>query len=421
MNRIIRIIRTLAVLPFLLLAACEKRASGPLPQEIYVWQRDWTPAVQEAVRETSEFARVVVLAAEVNLRDDLPRIFRVPLDAAALKASGRPVGAAVRVSAFPTRFADDPKRADAVRRTVRDVLAEARAKGIPLAEIQIDYDCPESKLADYRTFLSSLRAETGKTPLVITALPTWTGRRQDFRDLINAADGYVLQVHSVTQPKGRGTELVLCDPETAIWWVDQVARFRKPFRVALPTYSYLLIFNEEGKLLGVSAEGSLFSVPEGARLRRVNSDPEAMAGLIQSWTRDRPEQLAGILWYRLPVEGDRMNWSRSTLKAVMAGRTPAAEVRAARREPEPGLVEIDLVNSGEAEAPSPALVRVRWKGAAPIAADGLSVYQLVKGPGEIRLEGSGGGVLRPGERRTIAWLRFADRTEVSLELPKKPG
>jgi len=105
----------------------------------------------------------------------------------------------------------------------------------------------------------------------------------------------------------------------------------------------------------------------------------------------------------------------------MAGRTPRGEIRASPREPEPGLVEIDLVNTGEAEAPSPATVRVRWKGAAPIAADGLSVYRLVQAPGEIRLQQSGGGVLRPGERRTIAWLRFADRTEVSLELPKEPG
>lgn len=417
-----RITRTLAALPILFfLASCEKRATGPLSYEAYVWQRDWTPAVQEAVREASDFARIIVLTAEVDLRGDLPRIFRIPLAPETLKASGRPVGAAVRVSSFPTRFADDPKRADAVRRVVRDVLAEARTKGIQLAEIQIDYDCPDSKLEDYRAFLSSLRAETGKTPLVITALPTWTGRRRDFHNLISTADGYVLQVHSVTQPKGRGTELVLCDPETARWWVEQVARFRKPFRVALPTYSYLLMFNTEGKLLGVSAEGSLFSVPEGARVRRIDSNPEDMAGLIQYWTRDRPAELAGVLWYRLPVEGDRMNWSGATLRAVMAGRTPRGEVSAAPREPEPGLVEIEIVNAGEAEAPSPATVRVRWKGSAPIAADGLSVYRLVKAPGEIRLERSGGGALRPGERRTIAWLRFADRTEVSLELPKEAG
>ncbi len=416
-----RIIRTLAILPLVLLAACDKRASGPLPQEAYVWQRDWTPAVQEAVRKASDFTRVVALTAEVDLRGDLPRIFRIPLDPAALKASGRPVGVAVRVSSFPTRFMEDPQRADAVRRVVRDVLAEARAKGLQLAEIQIDYDCPESKLADYRAFLSSLRTETGKTPLSITALPTWTGHRQEFRELIHAADGWVLQVHSVTQPKGGGTKLVLCDPETARWWVEQVARFRKPFRVALPTYSYSVMFNPDGKLLGVSAEGSLFSLPPGTRVRKVSSDPEAMAGLVQLWTRDRPAELSGILWYRLPVEGDRMNWPASTLRAVMAGRTPRGEVQASPREPEPGLVEIDLVNAGEAEAPSPATVRVRWKGAAPIAADGLSVYRLVQAPGEIRLQQSGGGVLRPGERRTIAWLRFADRTEVSLELPKEPG
>jgi len=129
-------------------------------------------------------------------------------------------------------------------------------------------------------------------------------------------------------------------------------------------------------------------------------------------------ELAGVLWYRLPVAGDRLNWSWSTLRAVTAGRAPQGAIRATLREPEPGLVEIDLLNAGEAEAPWPSPVRIHWQGKSPIAADGLAVYRIVPArPGEIRLEGSTIGLLRPGERRTIAWLRFAARTEVEVELP----
>jgi hypothetical protein len=139
--------------------------------------------------------------------------------------------------------------------------------------------------------------------------------------------------------------------------------------------------------------------------------------LIRGWTADRPPELAGVIWFRLPVAGERLNWSWPTLQAVMAGRAPRAAIRALQREPEPGLVEIDLQNAGEAASPWPAAVRIRWRGKAPIAADGLAVYRLAPArEGEIRLEGSGSGLLRPGERRPIAWLRFAARTEVEVEL-----
>ena len=71
-----------------------------------------------------------------------------------------------------------------------------------------------------------------------------------------------------------------------------------------------------------------------------------MAELVRDWTRGPAPGADGILWYRLPVAGDRLNWSWPTLRAVMAGRAPGRG-RAAVREPEPGLVEIDLVNDGE--------------------------------------------------------------------------
>ena len=104
-----------------------------------------------------------------------------------------------------------------------------------------------------------------------------------------------------------------------------------------------------GRLVGLSAEGPLLSWPAGLRLREARSDPAAAAGLVREWTRDRPAELAGILWYRLPVEGDRLNWTGPALRAVMAGRSPQSAVRVDVRAPEPGLVEIDLLNSGDGQ------------------------------------------------------------------------
>lgn len=383
-----------------------------------MWQRSWTPAVREAVGEARGFAGLVALAAEVDFRGESPRVVRVPLDGPALRASGLPVGVAVRVLAFPGRFGDDPRLGRFLGNLLRSLLAEARARGIPLAEIQIDYDCPESKLDDYRGLLPSLRESVAPVPVVITALPAWLSQKRVFGELMAAADGTVLQVHSLSPPRDPDERIVLCDPAAAREWVEAAARFGRPFRVALPTYGYAAAFDRKRRLLGLSAEGPRLSWPAGVRIEMARSDPAAMAGLVRGWMEDRPAELAGVLWYRLPVPGDRLNWTAPTLAAVMAGRVPRAAVRAVSREPEPGLVEIDLVNEGEGEALWPSPVRVRWSHDTFLAADGLGGYRVRRrGDREILLERTGSSS-RPGERRVVAWLRFSAPTEVQVEIPR---
>ena len=68
-----------------------------------------------------------------------------------------------------------------------------------MAELQIDFDAAESKLAGYREWLVALRSRVGTTRLVFTALPAWL-RHEEFRALAQAADGFVLQVHSLERP-----------------------------------------------------------------------------------------------------------------------------------------------------------------------------------------------------------------------------
>jgi hypothetical protein len=407
----------LLVLVLAFSACSAERASGPIRQEAYVWQRTWTPALQESVRQARDFAGLVVLAAEVDFPEEGPRVIRIPLDAT-LKSPGRPVGAALRVGAFSGLFAQKPEVVRLLETLIRDVAAEAKRKGIGLSEIQIDYDCPESKLADYREVLPSLRRAASPVPLTITALPAWMQRRRPFRTLIAEADGYVLQLHSLVLPRGPDEQISMIETASARVWVEGAARFGHPFRAALPTHGYTAAIDRRGELVGVLGDTPLSSWAPGVTVRTVRSDPQAMAGLIRGWVQDRPAELAGVIWFRLPVAGERLNWPWPTLRAVMAGREPQAVVRLLQRESEPGLVEIDLLNAGEAATPWPTTVRVRWRGGAPIAADGLAVYRVVPvRAGEIRLEGSGAGLLRPGERRPIAWLRFAARKEVEVDLP----
>lgn len=382
--------------------ACQsrERASGPFPQEAYVWQRAWTPAVREAVVRTSDFAALVVLAAEVDLSQSPPRVSRPGIDWQALRTAGRPVGLALRIGRFQGwgggtgRFEDEPRTVRFLSDLAAGVAKEAHSHGLRLREIQLDYDCPESKLADYTILVEAARRSVAPTPVTITALPSWLRHRRAFRSLSRTANGVVLQVHSLRP----GERVELVDPEDAIRAVEEAAKAGRPFRVALPTYAH---------------------GPHGSDIA---ADPEALAGLVRRWTADRPGELAGLIWYRLPVASDTRNWPRATLSAVMAGRTPRREVRTGIRRPSPALVEIDLLNTGEAEVPLPSPIRLHWESDTLIAADGLTGYRLLPpGPREARLVGPQPiRTLRPGERRTIAWLRFTGPMDVRVEIPSSP-
>lgn len=409
------------VLPLLLLAvaACDRppRAAGPLPQDVYVWQRSWTTNVVAAIRQhATHFGSVTALAGEVSWPDGRPQLTRVALDYPALRASARPVGLALRVGTFPGPFGADDDPIRFLRATLRELVAESGRAGLAPAELQLDFDCAGSRLAGYRTWITALRPAIQPTPLVITALPSWLKRRE-FETLARAADGFVLQVHSVERPGKPDDPVVLCDPVRARLAVERAARLGLPFRVALPTYGYLVAFGPDGRFLGASAEGPPTARPAGTQLRELSADPIQLGRLVADWTRDRPKALAGLIWYRLPVEGDHLNWRWTTLAAVMQGTAPLPHLDAvADGAADPRLRELRLRNRGAANFSGPIGIRVRWPveaGTRLVARDGIRGFSATEaGPGEMLFTNA---ICRlpAGDTLTIGWLRFD--AEVSLE------
>jgi len=263
-----------------------------------------------------------------------------------------------------------------------------------------------------------LRAAVAPVPLVITALPSWLAHRA-FRRLAHAADGFVLQVHSVAAPRP-GEPFLICDPVAARRAVERAARIKRPFRVALPTYGYLAGFDPSGRLLGLQAEGPGRDWPPGTLARRIESDPAAMSALVAAWRADRPAALRGVIWYRLPVDRDQHNWKWPTLLAILRGERPAPRLTARATPNGDGLWQVTLVNGGNADAHTHVEVALRFRAGALIAADALGGFDLIE-------QGAGRAVLRarerhvfervgPGERRTLGWLRLRGvaKMEVSL-------
>lgn len=442
---VLLVVALAAVVFWMTLFRSGRHVNGPLRHEAYVWQRAWTKPVREAVAQHgTNFAALTALKAEVSWKDKKPQVVRVPVDHVALSNLHRPFGIALRIGPYAGPFAgapvSDPARsnappqragsetgapsaqADAITLFLCDlaaaIVAEARTNHAELSELQIDFDCAESKLDGYRVWLTAIQQRVAPLPVTITALPSWLDARA-FKRLAAVATNYVLQVHSVERPKDMNAPFTLCEPRAAQRWVETAGRIGVPFRVALPTYGYVIAFDKTGKFIGLSAEGPRRTWPEGAQTREVFTDPLAMAWLVEGWKASRPAAMTGVIWYRLPVNVDNFNWRWPTLGAIVASRSLQEKSRVEPRRVEAGLVEINLVNAGELDLSSRLAVEVRWTEARLVAGDALRDFELAdRRTSAARFQTTNSIRLPAGDFLTLGWLRFDRDCEVRCELKK---
>ena len=304
------------VIPMRLLAAllvCVIGLSGSMPQvrapaqalphDAYIWQRSWTPHLVAAARLSSDMVRGWrILLAE---SDHAGRWATVSVPWADIQATQRPIIGVVRIDG---RL--DERRMPAL---VDQVVARIEAAGENLAGVEIDYDCPTSKLATYARFLADLRSRLAPAlALSITALPTWMDSGELVR-LTAALDEIVLQVHAVDDPR-RG----LFNADQAERWVGEFGRrVARPFRVALPAYDVRVTWRPDGRLASVEGEMPLLAGPSNGQL--LGAAPEAVLQFLQSLRRIAPANLIGVAWFRLPTDADQRSWSLYTWRAVIAG------------------------------------------------------------------------------------------------------
>lgn len=402
--RIVLLLVTLA-----LLSACHRLPveSGPLPHDIYVWQRVWTPQVAEGLAEArGSLRQFVVFAGQITLTASAPKIARPAIDYQQLQKIGRPVGLALRVDPYPGPFLKDDGAIRAITDLARETLADARRHGIEPVELHFDFDCAESKLDGYRVWLKAVREAVKPVPVCPTVLPSWL-RHTSFARLAKESGHFILQVHSVAPPRSIDDTQTLTDPKRAAEWVQQAAQVNVPFRVALPTYAYVVAFDAQGKPIGVSAEGPAARWPAGTNAVRWEADPGDLAKLIAQWTLQRPSMMKGIIWYRLPVASDSFNWRWSTLATVMQGRQPTSDLRIESSSNQPNDVVIS--NRGERDEPLPEQIEASWVDATLVTADALADYELAEqSPSRVvfrRKREAGLSRLSPGTERPIGWIR----------------
>jgi hypothetical protein len=394
-------------------------ASGPIRQIGYLWQRDWTPAVIEAVSEAEgRMDGIVVLGAEIVLVSKKPEVIEASIDWKRLGRLNKPVSIALRIAPYPGPFDADGNVAQSITSTTKSLVEKAQANGVKLATFQLDFDCAQKNLAGYRVWLELVRSVTGPVPLTVTTLPAWLDE-PEFARLIGKVEGYVLQVHSVPTAPGDGA--MLCDTTLAKRWVEKANRLGVPFSVALPTYRCVAGYDDAGKLVSVAMDGVDPVWPRGTRAVEFATDADRVAALVNEWKKKRPALLRDIFWYRLPVATDERNWRWPTLSAVMEGRAPLRKLEIRSRGENP--VDLAIANVGEADEQSDPTVKVTWNdGSAVTASDALPGWSVVVTKDAAIFKPDGGEQLRlsPGATRSIGWLRYDRAPNFQAKVDESP-
>jgi hypothetical protein len=396
-------LRTLAIVTIaaMLVAACG-RTSAPLTHDAYVWQRQWTPALRDAMASSTDVVRdwrVLVAQADRN-----GAFHTFAPDRETLARSGRPVVLVVRIDGRLAAF-------DAAVLIDRVAALTAGWPVTLVAGIEIDYDCPTSRLPAYTAFLTQLRSRLGSLSLSITALPTWLGSR-DLDALLAVPDESVLQVHAVQAPQAG-----LFDPLVANRWIEEFAtRTRKPFRVALPTYGSRVSWNEDGSLLAVESEQNALAA--GATSSELYAAPDTLMAFVEHLSKDRPRGLAGIVWFRLPTVDDTRAWSLATWRGVVQGHL---DTRPLQLTLQPGAsagapADVMLENIGTADATPPSRVALP---ASCDMADGIDGYRLQRVDASFELIADGARPIPAHTRRSIGWARCKPGTPLTLS-PTSP-
>lgn len=372
-----------------LLSGCEQRNAPPLDQQLYIWQRQWTPAHEAALRDSrADFSTLRVLALQAFPQEGWRR---ARIDPGLLKHDGRPLIAVIRLDGQLKALDQDE-----IITQIKQVLGDWQSQGLTLAGVEIDHDAGNARLPAYRAFLSQLRAALpASLPLSITALPAWLDSAQ-LPELLATVDSSVLQVHAVSDPR-RG----LFDADQAKQWAKAWSRITaKPFYLALPAYGVALLPDASGAPV-VESE---VPIERGGKRRELRADPLQLSTLATELRQDPPAHLAGLIWFRLPLAGDHRAWSLTTLGAVARGDALNSHL-SLKLSAQNGLYDIAINNLGNLDSDWPERLTLAVQGCD--GADALAGYALQQSPDLLTFTRLRDGRIPAGGQRAIGWARCA--------------
>jgi hypothetical protein len=238
------------------------------------------------------------------------------------------------------------------------------------AELQIDYDAPDRLIGDYAAMLRQLHKVVPR--LTITALPNWA-HRSAARELGAAADELLVMLYDF-EPDAKGAPpWPLIVPEKIDRYLKEWDRAQIPWRVGLPVFARVTVFDPDGKsrghvrtwnwddlcfntALGIVAPTNLgVTTLRAKRDTRVN-DAAVRAGqfvtvrlpdhaaLARALPAVRGTNARGVVFFRFPDSTDLSGWSLRQLGHLEAAPQFSVGVN-------PETAQIELVNDSDADLP----------------------------------------------------------------------
>lgn len=379
---------TCLLLVSLTLIGCEPPPAGPLDQQVYIWQRQWRAAHTQALAESrADFSTLRVLAAQAHPREGW---IQARLNPDQLRQDGRPLIAVIRLDGQLPRLDNA-----AIRQHIREIVQTWQADGLNLRGVEIDHDCASNRLAAYATLLHDVRRELPTNlALSITALPAWLSSPA-LPDLLKEVDSSVLQVHAVSRP-----EAGLFNAKLAEQWARAYGPLSaKPFYLALPAYGIGLLLPANGGAPLVESEVAL---RQGGSRQELHANPEQLAELLRTLDNSPVPHLAGLIWFRLPLLGDRRAWPLATLQAVVHQQPLRSNLQVEVQQTG-DLYELRLTNTGNLAAPLPATISSAATGCE--AGDGVQGYRLQRPLDTLVFTRQQTGQLSAGGSRALGWVR----------------
>jgi hypothetical protein len=117
----------------------------------YVWNRVGSESLNENIRLGSAiFADYSVLAGEISWSEKAFHLERISLPIADKNIRSL----SLRINSFS---GDISTQKDAIVASAKELLESASNAGFSIEELQLDFDCPTSKLDNYRRLLEAFR------------------------------------------------------------------------------------------------------------------------------------------------------------------------------------------------------------------------------------------------------------------------
>lgn len=306
-------LQTILLLILLIMIALQAYAIAS-PPDFYFWQRRWTKEVQEAYEQSDR--NLSIFAAEL-WKNKIERS-DVPLDIWK-NPRVRPVFR-IHVDALTEKH-------------IPDLVREIAATGAN--HVELDADVPESRLPAYVKFLKEVKRQLPKKVigLSITALPCHVPH-EIFKQVIAETDYYVLQIHGIEKPKSTSDTCLMINYEIAQRAINKAKSLHHPFKIALPTYAYVLNFDKStGAFVSLQGEGNPSVHPKYTN-RLVSTELILIRKLMDTYQND------SFIWFRHPVCRDKLNYDLSVIHTLESGSLPPPALEIEWKEKSPHTLEL---------------------------------------------------------------------------------